>query len=148
MPEAAMTGEWHRHAVRVYWEDTDASGIVFYANYLRFTERGRTEWLRRLGIDQSKLLTETGTAFVVRHVSVGYRAPARLDDVLEVQSRLTELRPASLTLEQRIHRGKELLVQSSVQLACIDRQGRPTRLPSTVRHALGVAVPDSIPPQS
>jgi acyl-CoA thioester hydrolase len=139
---------WHRHAVRVYWEDTDASGIVFYANYLRFTERGRTEWLRRLGIDQSKLLAETGAAFVVRHVSVGYRAPARLDDVLEVQSRLTELRPASLTLEQRIHRGEELLVQSSVQLACIDRQGRPTRLPACLRNALGVARADSIPPQS
>jgi acyl-CoA thioester hydrolase len=139
---------WHRHAVRVYWEDTDASGIVFYANYLRYTERARTEWLRRLGVNQSELLEETGTAFVVRHVSVGYRAPARLDDVLEVRSRLTELRPASLTLEQRVQRGEELLVQSSVQLACIDRQGRPKRLPQRVRAALDVTGPDSIPPQS
>lgn len=139
---------WHRHAVRVYWEDTDASGIVFYANYLRYTERARTEWLRRLGVNQSALLDETGMAFVVRQVSVGYRAPARLDDVLEVRSRLSELRPASLTLEQRVQRGEELLVQSSVQLACIDRQGRPKRLPQLVRAALDVTGPDSIPPQS
>jgi acyl-CoA thioester hydrolase len=144
MPEAS----WHRHAVRVYWEDTDASGIVFYANYLKFTERGRTEWLRRLGIDQSKLLDETGAAFVVRHVSVGYRASARLDDMLEVKSRLTELKRASLTLEQCIHRGDELLVQSSVQLACVDRQGRPQRLPQRVRDALDVTGADSIPPHS
>jgi len=139
---------WHRHPVRVYWEDTDASGIVFYANYLKFTERGRTEWLRRLGVDQSRLLAETGNAFVVRHVSVGYRAPARLDDQLEVQSRLAEMRPASLTLEQRILRGEQVLVQSSVQLACIDRKGRPQRLPEQVKHALSVAGTDSFPPQS
>lgn len=139
---------WHRHPVRVYWEDTDASGIVFYANYLRYTERARTEWLRRLGVSQSALLDETGVAFVVRNVNVGYRAPARLDDELVVRSRLTELRPASLTLEQLVQRGEELLVRSSVQLACIDRRGRPKRLPQRVKAALDVAEPGSFPPQS
>jgi len=140
--------EWHQHPVRVYWEDTDASGIVFYANYLKFTERGRTEWLRDLGVDQSDLLAQTGSAFVVRHVSVDYRAPARLDDELAVRSRLAELRPASLTLEQQVLRGDRLLVSSQVHLACIDRQGRPRRLPEQVRSALSVAEIDPIPPQS
>lgn len=147
MPEAA----WFRHPVRVYWEDTDASGIVFYANYLKFTERARTEWLRALGIEQSRLLAETGAAFVVRHVSVDYRAPARLDDVLEVRSRLTGMRPASLQLSQQVSRDGRLLVDSRVELACIDARGRPTRLPAPVRSALSVAsvaTTDSFPPQS
>ena len=144
MPEPG----WFRHPVRVYWEDTDASGVVFYANYLKFTERARTEWLRALGIEQSRLLADTGAAFVVRHVSVDYRAPARLDDELEVRSRLTGLRPASVKLQQQVACGDRLLVSSLVELACIDARGRPTRLPSAVRSALTVAGADSFPPHS
>lgn len=122
---------------RVYWEDTDAGGVVYYANYLRFLERARTEWLRTLGFDQSVLAGELGIVFVVRRVEVDYRAPARLDDELDIESRLTELGGAKLVMQQRIVRAGQPLVEATVTLACLAASAfKPARIPDTVLAAL------------
>jgi acyl-CoA thioester hydrolase len=126
----------HSLLIRVYYEDTDAAGIVYHANYLRFAERARTEMLRLLGFGQERLRMEAGLAFAVRRCSVDYRAPARLDDELEVESRLAALRRASLDVDQSIRRDGTELARLAVQVACIDEAGRPTRLPLTLRAAL------------
>ena len=102
--------------VRVYWEDTDAGGIVFYANYLRFIERGRTEFLRELGHDQNLLMKE-GVAFAVRSVQAEYLKPARLDDLLTVETSIAELGRAQLVFQQRIRRGEELLLDAKIRIA-------------------------------
>ncbi|WP_020957394.1 YbgC/FadM family acyl-CoA thioesterase, partial [Ralstonia solanacearum] len=91
--------------LRVYWEDTDAGGVVFYANYLKFFERARTEWLRALGVDQQALADTTGAMFVVRSTAVDYRAPARLDDLLQIRSRMERVGPASVQFAQESWRG-------------------------------------------
>lgn len=126
----------HICPVRVYYEDTDAEGIVYYANYLKFAERGRTEMLRSAGIEHRFLLQEHGVAFAVRSLSAEYIKPARLDDALTVHSRLLALRGASVSAEQIVRRDDETLVELAVRLACIDRQGRPARLPRDVRALL------------
>jgi len=126
----------HLCPVRVYYEDTDAEGIVYYANYLKFAERGRTEMLRDAGIGHRALLAEHGIAFAVRNLSADYLKPAKLDDALTVYSRLLTLRGASMSAEQIVRRDDEDLVRMTVRLACIDRQGRPARLPSTLRQTL------------
>ena len=126
----------HRHALRVYYEDTDLAGIVYYANYLRFLERGRTEALRALGIDQGRLKAETGVVFAVTRVTLDYRRPARFDDWLEVETRVTELRAASVRMAQAVTRAGEVLCDGEVTVACIDTAGRPRRLPERVRAAL------------
>ena len=131
-----MDGDQHVLSLRVYYEDTDAEGIVYYANYLKFAERGRTEMLRCAGISQSALSAEHGVAFAVCDCRVKYRAPARLDDVIEVRSRLTELRGASVEAAQSIARDGQELVHLDVRVACVDHSGRPGRLPATVRTAL------------
>lgn len=116
--------------VRVYYEDTDAGGVVYYANYLKFCERARTEWLRQFGVSQQALLDGHGLAFVVRSVQADYLAPARLDDALEVSTRIGALRRASLLFEQEIHRGTELLFTARVLIASIDlERHRPVALP-------------------
>ncbi len=135
-----LDGGIHRLAIRVYYEDTDAGGIVFYANYLRYTERARTDMLRLIGITQSRLAAEDGLIFAVRRCEIDYRAPARLDDELEVRSRLTRIGGASIDAEQSIFRGGERLVDSSLAIACIGRDGRPCRLPSPIRTALSACV--------
>jgi acyl-CoA thioester hydrolase len=129
-------GGVHCHALRVYWEDTDAAGIVYYANYLKFAERGRTELLRGLGIEQERLRLTTGLAFAVRRCVVDYLRPARLDDSLAVETRLTALRGASIDLRQDIRRDGVALVEIAVTVACIAADGRPARLPPALRHAL------------
>jgi acyl-CoA thioester hydrolase len=106
--------------IRVYYEDTDAVGVVYYANYLKFFERGRTEWLRRLGVDQSELAQREHRMFVVRRVKVDYRKPARLDDLIAVHSQITRVGSASIDFEQRIACGAELLCQSDIQICCVD----------------------------
>lgn len=131
----------HVFAVRVYYEDTDAAGIVYYANYLKFAERARTEWLRAKGIGQRALSETEGVAFAVRRVSVEYLMPARLDDALEIRTRIVEVRGASLDGEQEITRGGQVLARLSLTLACVAHSGRPARLPKVVRQALGLVSP-------
>ena len=116
--------------VRVYYEDTDAAGVVYYANYLRFFERARTEWLATLGHPVAELERIHAIVFVVRRVEVDYRRPARLSDVLDVSVSIEALRGASLTLKQRVMRGDDVLVDARVMLACVDRATlKPARIP-------------------
>jgi acyl-CoA thioester hydrolase len=130
----------HVLAVRVYYEDTDFTGIVYHANYLRYMERGRTNYLRLLGADHRALFEETakeapGFAFVVRSMNIDFLKPARMDDVLEVFTEPQEVRGASITLHQRVMRGDELLVEASVRVAFIsDGQARP--IPKPLRIAM------------
>jgi acyl-CoA thioester hydrolase len=124
--------------VRVYYEDTDTAGIVYYANYLRYLERGRTEWLRALGIEQLRLAEETGLVFAVRSLSIEYLKPARLDDQLAVLTELTLPGRAQVTLKQWIERGGETLVEASVRIACLDaKKMKPAALPEEIRRKMG-----------
>ncbi|WP_076795719.1 MULTISPECIES: tol-pal system-associated acyl-CoA thioesterase [Mycetohabitans] len=123
--------------VRVYFEDTDAGGIVFYANYLKFFERARTEWLRAGGIDQRQLADTQQVMFVVRSTAVDYRAPARLDDVLIIESRIERLGPASVDFYQQASCDGKVLSTGTIRVACVQRTTiRPVPLPDTVRQAL------------
>ncbi|WP_432422231.1 tol-pal system-associated acyl-CoA thioesterase [Robbsia betulipollinis] len=127
---------------RIYYEDTDAGGIVFYANYLKFFERARTEWLRAGGIDQHALSERSGTLFVVRRTAVEYLAPARLDDLLRIDSRITRLGRASVEFMQTATSGTAALATGTILVACVDRvRMRPTALPPQVVAALTVPVP-------
>jgi len=126
----------HRLSVRVYYEDTDFGGVVYYANYLRFIERGRTEALRDLGIDQGAMKRDRGLVFVVRSLRIDYLSPARFDDVLEVRTRVTRLRRASAEMGQEVWRGADCLIRATVTVACMDAAGRPQRLPADVHAGL------------
>jgi acyl-CoA thioester hydrolase len=139
----AVTGGTHFFLTRVYYEDTDAAGIVYYANYLKFAERARTELLRLLGFEQERLRGEAGFAFAVRRCVAEYLVPARLDDELTVASRLTVLRGATLAVEQRIRRGDAELARLGVTLAGVAASGRPVRLPQPLRAALSQLLPTS-----
>jgi acyl-CoA thioester hydrolase len=124
-------------SVRVYYEDTDAGGVVFYANYLKFMERARTEWLRDLGVSLSILTAEEQCIFVVRKAEIAYRKPARLDDLLTIRSRVTRLGKASIHFAQRVCRDAELLAHSTIEVCCVDAIGlRPTPLPAVIRSKL------------
>lgn len=130
--------------VRVYWEDTDAGGIVFYANYLKFFERARTEWLRALGVEQQSLRDTVGGMFVVTATQVKYHRPARLDDLLLVTARVQEAGRASLTIEQTArlqapgaHGNSPLLCEGSIRIGWVDAATmRPQRIPPAIIHAL------------
>jgi len=127
--------------IRVYWEDTDAGGIVFYANYLRYFERARTEWLRARGIGQQALRENTGGLFVVSEARIKYHRPARLDDELLVTARLLESGRASLTISQQALRktagGNELLCEGTIRIGWVDAaRMKPERIPSTVLEKL------------
>lgn len=125
--------------LRVYIEDTDAGGIVFYVNYLKYMERARTEMLRSVGFDKNYIFSEA-LMFVVRSVDVRYRLPARLDDELIATARIVESRAAQLSFEQRILRGAEELCSGHVDVACVDRATlKPKRIPKTLMAALGTA---------
>ena len=130
-----FAGDVHVFPVRVYYEDTDAGGVVYHANYLQFAERARTEMLRTLGTQQSQLAAEAGILFVIRRCVADFLAPARLDDRLEVASRLIDLRGASIDLHQDVRRDGAVLVRLQVRLACMTIQGRAVRLPAAVRQA-------------
>ncbi|WP_434803090.1 tol-pal system-associated acyl-CoA thioesterase [Paracoccus aerodenitrificans] len=119
----------HLWPVRVYYEDTDLAGIVYYANYLKFIERARTEWIRELGIDQSRLKQESGAVFAVRRVEADYLAPAVFDDELSVTTRVVRITPARIELEQQVLRGDTVLFSALVTLACLGPDMRPRRLP-------------------
>ena len=124
--------------LRVYYEDTDTAGIVYYANYLRYLERGRTEWLRALGVEQLRLAEETGIVFAVRSLNIEYLKPARLDDQLAVLTELTLAGRAQVTLKQWIERGGETLVEATVRVACLDaKKMKPAALPADLRRKMG-----------
>lgn len=132
-----MSHTMFQQGLRVYWEDTDAGGIVFYANYLKFFERARTEWLRSLGFEQQKLRETEGLMFVVSETSVRYLAPARLDDWIAVSVELRESGRASMTLFQQARRGDDLLAEGEIRIGCIDAATfRPARIPSSLLQAL------------
>ncbi len=141
---SALTGRvesgTHRLPIRVYYEDTDTAGIVYYANYLKFAERARTEMLRLAGINQSDMAKRYGMAFAVRDCAIEFRAPARLDDLIEVRSRFTELVGATVSGVQVIWRDAEELVRLEVRVACLRENGRPTRIPAPLRQALSLIV--------
>ena len=123
--------------VRIYWEDTDAGGIVFYANYLKFFERARTEWLRQLGIGQHALRQETGGMFVVSETQLKYHRPAVLDDVLRVTAILTQPGRASLLIGQQAWRNDELLCEGQIRIAWVNAQRlQPERIPSNLLERL------------
>ncbi|MBK9596664.1 MAG: tol-pal system-associated acyl-CoA thioesterase [Rhodocyclales bacterium] len=126
--------------VRVYYEDTDTAGVVYYAGYLRFLERGRTEWLRALGVGQFRLAQEAGIVFAVRSLNIEYLKPARLDDVLAVLTELTLPGRAQVTLKQRIERDGETLVEASVRIACLNTKTmKPAALPAALRNKMGAS---------
>jgi acyl-CoA thioester hydrolase len=126
-----------RQPVRVYWEDTDAAGIVFYANYLKFFERARTEWLRSRGFEQERLRCEAGIAFVVTDTSLRCLSPARLDDLLEVTVSVEHLGQASLHIAQQAWRADRLLASGSIRIGCVELGTfKPCRIPNDIRSAL------------
>lgn len=126
----------HVYPLRVYYEDTDAGGVVYYANYLCFAERARTELLRSLGVDHRRMLEDDGVAFAVRRCDADYKLPARLDDLLEVHTHIEQVKGASLQARQTIKRDGEALVDMQLRLACLDGEGRAARLPRDVRSRL------------
>jgi len=127
----------HVMPVRVYYEDTDASGIVYHANYLRYIERGRTDVLRCAGLDHRRMMeADDATAFAVRQMRLRYFAPARLDDALEVRTRFDELRGARIRAAQSVWRGTARLFEAEVEIAVLDSKGRARRIPAFVREAL------------
>lgn len=135
-----LAGHLHRLPLRVYWEDTDAGGIVYHASYIRWMERGRTEYLRALGLDQ-RALQSAGTRFVVKSMKVEFRRPTLFDDSLMVATQCTSLKAASLTLDQRVMRGTETMAEAEVLCAAIDDNDRPMRMPENVRVRM-VLAPD------
>lgn len=131
------------HPIRIYWEDTDAGGIVYYANYLKFMERARTEWLRTLGVEQETLKAEQGLMFVVVHADVSFRKPARYGDSLRVSCALEERSRASMTFRQEVVREStnEKLVEGLVRIACLDAERlKPRGLPEIVMREIGGGV--------
>lgn len=126
----------HEHRLRVYYEDTDLAGIVYYANYLKFIERGRTEALIALGVDQAALRAEAGIVFAVRRVDADFLAPARFQDQLVVTTALAALSGARVALAQAVRRDGELLMRATVGIVALRGDGRPARLPAAVRAAL------------
>jgi acyl-CoA thioester hydrolase len=134
--EGSLQGGVHRFPIRVYYEDTDAAGIVYYANYLKFVERARTEMMRLYGVEHERERRSGGTAFIVRRAEIDYLAPARLDDELVVETRIKELGGASILLSQDVLRDDSMLVRATVLVACIGAQGRPVRLPAALRSSL------------
>ena len=126
----------HRFPIRVYYEDTDAAGIVYYANYLKFAERARTEMMRDAGSSHSEMIESFDAAFAVSRCEVDYLKPAKLDDLLTVETRVIEVGGAVVRLDQRVQRGGDLLARLNIRIACLNRKGRPQRLPEPVRVAL------------
>ena len=134
--QGTMIADTHVFPVRVYFEDTDAGGVVYYANYLRFAERARTEFLRVAGASHATLMEQDSLVFAVRRCEVEYLKPARLDDALEIHTSGLILEAASLWLDQVVQRGRDVLVTIRVRLACLNGEGRPARLPRQFRAAL------------
>jgi acyl-CoA thioester hydrolase len=136
-PESSAPAAAFHHPVRVYWEDTDAGGIVFYANYLKFFERARTEWLRSLGHGQQEMVDATGCMFVVQETTVRYLKPARLDDLLGITVAVTERGRASLRIAQQAWCGERLLAEGEIRIGCVQRATlKPHRIPGPIFEAI------------
>ncbi len=119
----------YRLPIRVYYEDTDMAGIVYYANYLRYIERGRSEWVREVGLDQNRMKDEDGIVFAVRRVEADYLAPAKLDDELVVETWVESLKPVRMVMGQEVKRGDQVLFRAMVTVICMTLDGKPVRLP-------------------
>ena len=130
----------HEFPIRVYYEDTDLAGIVYYANYLKFIERGRSEWIRDLGVDQTALRDDHNIVFAVRRVEADYLRSAKFDDMLRVTTDLVSETGARITLEQAVWRGEEKLFAAMVVLVCMTLEGTVARLPADIRRKLVPAV--------
>jgi acyl-CoA thioester hydrolase len=129
----------HVFLVRVYYEDTDFTGIVYHAGYLHFIERGRTEWLRHLGVSHRELgdgIFGEKLAFAIKSISIDYATPARVDDVLAVWTSLVELKGARMVLDQRVMRGAEQVASAKVEVVVINSEGRPRRVPDEMRRRI------------
>jgi acyl-CoA thioester hydrolase len=137
LAQARMT---HHFPLRVYYEDTDLAGIVYYANYLKFIERARTEWVRGLGIDQTSLKAEQGIVFAVRRLEADYLRPAKFDDELAVATTLHHATGARIVLDQVVTRQAERLFAAQVTLVCLGEDGHPARLPPALRLRLGAGM--------
>jgi len=132
--------------LRVYWEDTDAGGVVFYANYLKFFERARTEWLRALGHGQERMRVDGGAMFVVSDTTMRYRRPARLDDLLRITVRLAHVTRTSITLDQQAWRDDVLLTEGSIRIACVEAGTfQPRRIPTEIAARLPAPTATPIP---
>ena len=115
--------------VRIYYEDTDAGGIVYYANYLKYAERARTEFLRHLGLNQEEMLKKDGKGFVVRNCNISYKSPAKLDDALNITCKVTEVKGVSLKMEQKLYRGENVLCEISITLVFLSLENmRPCKI--------------------
>ncbi|MBM5782552.1 MAG: tol-pal system-associated acyl-CoA thioesterase [Pelagibacterales bacterium] len=124
---------------RIYYEDTDAGGVVYYANYLKFFERCRTDFLRSLGLNQNQLLTEKNLAFVVRKCEIEYLSPAKLDDLVKVEVEVENITAASISMKQKIYRDDKILSSLKVEIVCVDsRNFRPCRISDWLRNLLAV----------
>lgn len=126
----------HEFRLRVYYEDVDLAGIVYYANYLRFIERGRTEALLAAGVDQARIRAGTGIVFAVRRVEIDYLRPARFQDELVVTTALADMGGSRVELDQEVRRNGDVLARARVTIVAIDAEGRPTRLPAELREAM------------
>ncbi|HJN59534.1 MAG TPA: tol-pal system-associated acyl-CoA thioesterase [Alphaproteobacteria bacterium] len=135
-----MAGKVFIFPLRVYYEDTDAAGIVYYANYLKFIERARTEMMRAAGIEHSAMREADGVMFIVKRCTLDFRRPARLDDMLEIHTRIVVLKRASLEAEQTVLKDGETLLHAELRLACINQDGAPARFPPDLRSALEALV--------
>lgn len=122
--------------LRVYYEDTDAAGVVYYANYLKFAERARTEWLRHLGFEQDAMMRETGLGFVVAHAEIHFRAPARLDDLVWIETRLQGTSKVRMSMRQTLRVAERPCAVLDVEIASVDRAFKPTRLPANLINAM------------
>ncbi|MDD2868270.1 tol-pal system-associated acyl-CoA thioesterase [Neomegalonema sp.] len=146
MDEADRTGGGfhegrHRLPLRVYYEDTDAGGVIYHASYLRFFERGRSEALRLLGVDQPELLRAEGLLFVVRRIEIDYLAPGRLDDLLHIDTVVLRMGGASLDMLQEARRGDSTLARARVVCVGVGREGRAARLPESLRKRIAAGFP-------
>lgn len=135
-PQGRIDEGIHVFPVRVYYEDTDVGGVVYYANYLKFAERARTEMLRMIGFSHSDMIQHEGLSFAVRRCEADYLKPAAFDDALEVHTGNIDMEAASLWMDQGIRRGGDELARLRIRLACIADNGRPARLPAGLKQAL------------
>ncbi len=126
----------HKFAIRVYYEDTDMGGIVYHANYLKYIERARSDWVKTLGIDQNTMRQVDGLIFAVRRVEAEYLAPALYDDELEVETTTQSVTGARLVMDQMVRRGADLLFTAQITIVCITQAGQPARLPANIRRML------------
>ena len=125
----------HDFPVRIYYDDTDAGGVVYYANYMKFAERARTEYMRSLGFENSKIRQDFGIIIVVKSVEADYLSPARLDDLLTIQTRLLSVKNTSFVMEQKAFKSESCIFDMTIVLVCVNEDGRPTKMPDVLKNA-------------